>query len=173
MPASALRAAQERIKELERALGKKAMEIEILQAAISLHVPVGESAIRWIPQQDQKLELIVVVPDSLHGGSPIDVNWSAGAEQSRFAFARTAPLQRRVINLRSGKPLFVIKKMASWLNGTVQLVFVRHLDFWMPVEKIGQRAGSSFLRAGDDEIQFCSWWTFEFEEHRNSSDKVG
>ena len=33
VPASALRAAQERIKELERALGKKAMEIEILHAA--------------------------------------------------------------------------------------------------------------------------------------------
>jgi len=33
VPASELRAAQQRIKELERALGKKAMEIEILQAA--------------------------------------------------------------------------------------------------------------------------------------------
>ena len=33
VPASALRAAQQRIKELERALGKKTMEIEILQAA--------------------------------------------------------------------------------------------------------------------------------------------
>ena len=33
VPASELRAAQHRIKELERALGKKAMEIEILQAA--------------------------------------------------------------------------------------------------------------------------------------------
>lgn len=33
VPASALRAAHQRIKELERALGKKAMEIEILQAA--------------------------------------------------------------------------------------------------------------------------------------------
>lgn len=33
VPMSELRAAQHRIKELERALGKKAMEIEILQAA--------------------------------------------------------------------------------------------------------------------------------------------
>jgi transposase len=33
VPASALRAAQQQIKELERALGKKAMEIEMLQAA--------------------------------------------------------------------------------------------------------------------------------------------
>ena len=33
VPASELRAAQQRIKELEQALGKKAMEIEILQAA--------------------------------------------------------------------------------------------------------------------------------------------
>ena len=33
VPASELRTAQQRIKELERALGKKAMEIEILQAA--------------------------------------------------------------------------------------------------------------------------------------------
>jgi transposase len=33
VPVSALRAAQQRIKELERALGKKTMEIEILQAA--------------------------------------------------------------------------------------------------------------------------------------------
>ena len=33
VPASELRAAQQRIKKLERALGKKAMEIEILQAA--------------------------------------------------------------------------------------------------------------------------------------------
>ena len=33
VPASALRAAQQRIQELERALGKKVMEIEILQAA--------------------------------------------------------------------------------------------------------------------------------------------
>jgi transposase len=33
VPASELRAAQQRIKELERTLGKKAMEIEILQAA--------------------------------------------------------------------------------------------------------------------------------------------
>jgi transposase len=33
VPASELRAAQQRIKELERALGKRAMEIEILQAA--------------------------------------------------------------------------------------------------------------------------------------------
>ena len=33
VPASELRAAQQRIKERERALGKKAMEIEILQAA--------------------------------------------------------------------------------------------------------------------------------------------
>ena len=33
VPASELRAAQQRIKELERALGKKAMEIEILQVA--------------------------------------------------------------------------------------------------------------------------------------------
>jgi transposase len=33
VPASELRAAQQRIKELERALGKKTMEIEILQAA--------------------------------------------------------------------------------------------------------------------------------------------
>src|SRR5262249_42194973 len=33
VPLSELRAAQQRIKELERALGKKTMEIEILQAA--------------------------------------------------------------------------------------------------------------------------------------------
>lgn len=33
VPASALRAAQQRIRELERALGKKTMEVEILQAA--------------------------------------------------------------------------------------------------------------------------------------------
>ncbi|MDN5931991.1 MAG: transposase [Pseudonocardia sp.] len=33
VPVSELRAAQARIKELERALGKKVMEIEILQAA--------------------------------------------------------------------------------------------------------------------------------------------
>ena len=33
VPVSELRAAQQRIKELERALGKKTMEIEILQAA--------------------------------------------------------------------------------------------------------------------------------------------
>jgi transposase len=33
VPASELRAAHQRIKALERALGKKAMEIEILQAA--------------------------------------------------------------------------------------------------------------------------------------------
>lgn len=33
VPASELRAAQQRIRELERALGKKTMEIEILQAA--------------------------------------------------------------------------------------------------------------------------------------------
>jgi transposase len=33
VPVSALRAAQQRIRELERALGKKVMEIEILQAA--------------------------------------------------------------------------------------------------------------------------------------------
>jgi transposase len=33
VPVSELRAAQQRIKELERALGKKAMEIEILHAA--------------------------------------------------------------------------------------------------------------------------------------------
>ena len=33
VPVSALRAAPQRIKDLERALGKKAMEIEILQAA--------------------------------------------------------------------------------------------------------------------------------------------
>jgi transposase len=32
-PASELRAAQQRIRELERALGKKTMEVEILQAA--------------------------------------------------------------------------------------------------------------------------------------------
>jgi transposase len=33
VPARELRAAQQRVKELERALGKKAMEVEILQAA--------------------------------------------------------------------------------------------------------------------------------------------
>ena len=33
VPASALRSAELRIRELERALGKKAMEVEILQAA--------------------------------------------------------------------------------------------------------------------------------------------
>jgi transposase len=33
VPASELRAAQQRIRELERALGKKTMEVEILQAA--------------------------------------------------------------------------------------------------------------------------------------------
>jgi len=33
VPASELRAAEQRIRELERALGKKVMEIEILQAA--------------------------------------------------------------------------------------------------------------------------------------------
>ena len=33
VPRSALRAAQERIRELERALGRKTMEVEILQAA--------------------------------------------------------------------------------------------------------------------------------------------
>jgi transposase len=33
VPASELRAAQQRVRELERALGKKVMEIEILQAA--------------------------------------------------------------------------------------------------------------------------------------------
>ena len=33
VPASELRAAQQRIRELERALGKQVMEIEILQAA--------------------------------------------------------------------------------------------------------------------------------------------
>jgi transposase len=33
VPASELRAAQQRIKELERALGRKTMEVEVLQAA--------------------------------------------------------------------------------------------------------------------------------------------
>jgi transposase-like protein len=33
VPASELRVAQQRIRELERALGRKAMEVEILQAA--------------------------------------------------------------------------------------------------------------------------------------------
>jgi transposase len=33
VPAAALKAAQQRIKELERALGRKTMEVEILQAA--------------------------------------------------------------------------------------------------------------------------------------------
>jgi transposase len=33
VPASALKAAQQRIKELERALGRKTMEVEILEAA--------------------------------------------------------------------------------------------------------------------------------------------
>jgi transposase len=33
VPASELRAAQQRIRELERALGRKTMEVEILQAA--------------------------------------------------------------------------------------------------------------------------------------------
>ena len=33
VPASALRAAEQRVRELERALGKTVMEIEILQAA--------------------------------------------------------------------------------------------------------------------------------------------
>jgi transposase len=33
VPASELRAAQQRIKELERALGRKTMEVEILEAA--------------------------------------------------------------------------------------------------------------------------------------------
>ena len=33
VPASALRAAQQRVTELERALGRKTMEVEILQAA--------------------------------------------------------------------------------------------------------------------------------------------
>ncbi len=33
VPASALRAAEQRIRELERTLGKKVLEIEILQAA--------------------------------------------------------------------------------------------------------------------------------------------
>jgi transposase len=33
VPASALRAAEQRIRELERALGRKTMEVEILQAA--------------------------------------------------------------------------------------------------------------------------------------------
>ena len=33
MPVSELRAAQQRIREIERALGKKTMEVEILEAA--------------------------------------------------------------------------------------------------------------------------------------------
>ena len=33
VPVSELKAAQQRIKELERALGRKTMEVEILQAA--------------------------------------------------------------------------------------------------------------------------------------------
>ena len=53
VPVSELRAAQQRIKELERALGKKAMEIEILQAARDLGGPEEwrpvASGLRTIP----------------------------------------------------------------------------------------------------------------------------
>ena len=131
-------------------------KIKILQTAISLHVPVGECPVRWIPQQDQQLDFVVVIPDSLDGGSPIDVNWRAGADQNRIAFAHTAPVQRRVVNLALGEPLFVIKKMASRLNGTMQFILVRHLDLRMYSKKVGQRGSASFLHAGNNEIQFCS-----------------
>ena len=77
-------------------------------------------------------------------------------DQNRIAFAHTAPVQRRVVNLALGKPLFVIKKMASRLNGTMQFILVRHLDLRMYSKKVGQRGSASFLHAGNNEIQFCS-----------------
>jgi len=143
-------------------------KIEILQAAISLHVPVRERAVRWIPQQNQQLDLIVVIPNSFHRGSPVDVNWRAGAEQNRCALARAASVQRRVINLGLCESLFVIEKMAGGLDYAVQLVFVRHLDFRMALEEIRQRSGAGLLRANDNKIQFRSRWAFEFEQHRKA-----
>ena len=132
---------------------------------------MGERSIRRIPQQNQELDFTVVVPNSFHRVSPIDVNRGAGAQQSRFASADAAPLQRRVINLVLGEPLFIIKKMAGWLNNPMQLVFMRHLDFRMALQEIRQRSSASLLRSGDDEIQLRSRLALEFEEHGDLSAK--
>ena len=66
----------------------------------------------------------------------------------------------------------VIKKMAGWLNGPVQLVFMRHLDLWMALQEIGQRARASFLRARNDKIQLLDVWLLGFKKHGNWSAKV-
>src|SRR5205823_10647274 len=59
--------------------------------------------------------------------------------------------------------------MAGWLDGRVQLVFMRHLDFWMAFQKIGQRARASFLRARNDKIQLLDRLLLDFKKHRNWS----
>ena len=133
---------------------------------------MGKGAFGRVAQQNEKLDLIVVVPNPFHGGFPIDVNGRAGAQQSRFGSAHAAPLQRRVINLAFGKTLLVIKKVAGRLNGPVQLVLMRHLDFWMAFQKIGQRARASFLRARNDKIQLLNRLLLGFKKHRNWSAEV-
>jgi hypothetical protein len=120
--------------------------------SISLHVPVGKGAFRRVAQQNEKLDLTVVVPNPFHGGFPIDVNGRAGAEEDRLSLPHASSLQGGIINLALGKTFLVIKKMAGWLDGRVQLVFMRHLDLWMGLQKIGQRARASFLRARNDKI---------------------
>ncbi|PYJ69183.1 MAG: hypothetical protein DME76_09865 [Verrucomicrobia bacterium] len=77
-------------------------------------------------------------------------------------------MQRRVIDLGLCESIFVIKKMAGWLDCAVQLVFVRHPDFRMALEEIRQRSGAGLLRASDNEIQFRSRWVFGFKQHKKA-----
>ena len=78
----------------------------------------------------------------------------------------TASVQRRIIDLLLAKPFFIVKKMASRLNGAVQLILMRHFDFRMSLEKIRQGGRASFLRARNNEIQFGGGWPFKFKKHR-------
>jgi len=81
-------------------------------------------------------------------------------------------LQRRVVNLAFGETFLVIKKVAGRLNSPVQLVFMRHLDFWMALQKVGQRARASFLHARNDKIQRLDGLLLDSKKHRNRSAKV-
>ena len=133
---------------------------------------MGKGAFGRVAQQNEKLDLIVVVPNPFHGGFPIDVNGRAGAEENRFSLPHASSLQGGIINLALGKTFLVIKKMTGWLDGRVQLVLMRHLDLWMGLQKIGQRARASFLRARNDKIQLLDRLLLGFKKHRDWSAEV-
>jgi hypothetical protein len=73
-------------------------------------------------------------------------------------------VQDVVINLFR-KSRFVVKEVPMRVLDEVCLLAVRHRDIRMLLEKIMERAGTSFLSASNDEIQFLDLFSFALKYH--------